>query len=259
MQMKGTLIVGYGTRDGNLEQIMETQAARLRARGRKNVYIAYFRVSKPSIEEAIAQMEKDGIDDVLVVPYYIAEGKLTRDFIPTKLGIAPKNSGIAPNGMKIRMAPAFGYIGTLTDILTDRIAEAKGTFDSGILVVGHGTLDPLSNNPDIIATNAARLRAIGYKYARHTFNEFNGPAIAPTIKEMVEAGAREIIVTPLFVALGIHLCEEIPEQIGIPARASSGEITVDGITVPVKYMGPVADDPRLVDIIDVKIKEFYGE
>ena len=47
---KGIIIVGYGTRTGNLTEIIEKQAARMRARGMKIVYTAYFRVSSPTIQ-----------------------------------------------------------------------------------------------------------------------------------------------------------------------------------------------------------------
>ena len=57
---KGIIIVGYGTRTGNLTEIIERQADRLRARGRPNVYVAYFRVSEPTIQAAVKQAVAEG-------------------------------------------------------------------------------------------------------------------------------------------------------------------------------------------------------
>ena len=59
---KGVLLIGYGTRKGNLEEILGRQLARLEARGRDWVYLAYFRVSEPSIEDALRRMAADGVD-----------------------------------------------------------------------------------------------------------------------------------------------------------------------------------------------------
>jgi len=161
MQMKkGILIVGYGTRTGNLIDVLEKQAARLRARGRENVYVCYFRVSHPTIQEALAKMADDGVDTVLAVPYYIAEGRLTYELIPEKMGIPKCASGVADiNGKKVRifMSHAFGRTHILTHILCDRIAEAGGSKDSGILVIGHGSRDIVDSNREIIKLNAARL------------------------------------------------------------------------------------------------------
>ena len=154
------MIAGYGTRKGNLEEILERQAARMRARGIANVYIGYFRVSSPSIPEALEQMVADGVDDVLVMPYYIAEGRLTYELIPGKLGISGNVGTVDVKGknVKVRMAPAFGNIPALADIVCDRVADAGGDFDDGVMVIGHGSRDSVSSNKDIMEMNADRLR-----------------------------------------------------------------------------------------------------
>ena len=258
---KGTLIIGYGTRTGNLTDVLETQAARLRARGRANVHVAYFRVSSPTIQEALSQMAADGVDEILAAPYYIAEGSLTNQLIPEKLGIAGK-SGVADVGGKqvsITMAPAFGRSRTLTSIIMDRIAEAGGSLDDGILVLGHGTRDPTSENSKVVAMNADRLHKAGYANVAHAFNEFNGPSIKESMEALVSNGAKRIVVVPLFIANGVHLGEEIPEQLGIPSYSNGGTTEICGNTIDIAYTRPVEDDPRLLEIIDGEIAEFNGE
>lgn len=225
---QGTLIIGYGTRAGDLTAILDTQAARLRARGRRNVRIAYFRVSEPSIPEALSAMAAEGIDDVLAVPYYIAEGTITREFIPGKLGISG-SAGVADvdgRPVRIAIAPAFNRTRVLTGIVFDRIAGAGGTFDDGILLIGHGTRDPASENTRVVAMNAERVRRAGYRRVAHAFNEFNQPSIRAAMRGLAESGAERIIVVPLFIANGVHLGEEVPEQLGIPPYSEGGTVDV---------------------------------
>ena len=83
----GIIIAGYGTRKGNLEEVLQTQAKRLRCRGWDHVEFGYFRVSSPTIPEALERLVDAGVDNVVVLPYYIAEGTLTKQLIPEKLGI----------------------------------------------------------------------------------------------------------------------------------------------------------------------------
>jgi sirohydrochlorin ferrochelatase len=257
---KGIMIAGYGTRKGNLEQVLSAQAARMRARGIENVYIGYFRVSKPSIPEALAQMVGDGIDEVLVLPYYIAEGDLTRRLIPEKLGINGSFGVSTTCGkeVKVQMAPAFGLGSTLADIACDRIADSGAGFDDGILVIGHGTKDPLSGNSGTVANVAERLKRIGYKHVAYCFNEFNEPSIKDALAQLESAGVNKIAAVPVFIAMGVHLGEEVPEQIGIPAYSKGGDIETAGKKVHVDYLRPMEDDPRLLEIMVKRARDFYG-
>ncbi len=257
---KGIMIAGYGTRKGNLEEILGKQAARIRARGIPNVYVGYFRVSSPSIPVALEKMVSDGIDDVLVLPYYIAEGRLTYEMIPGKLGISG-NAGVTEVGgkkVKVRMAPAFGLSPVLTDIVCDRIADAGGSFGDGIMVLGHGSRDDLSGNREIMEITAERLKARGYTHTVYSFNEFCEPPIADAVEVLVSGGADRIVAVPLFIAMGLHLGQEVPEQIGIPAYSSGGDISVGGKKIPVAYTRPVEDDPRLLEIMVSASENFYG-
>lgn len=259
---KGVLLIGYGTRKGNLEEILGRQLARLEARGRDRVYLAYFRVSEPSIEDALRRMAADGIDEVLAVPYYIAEGRLTYELIPGKMGVPIGGNGeTVVDGRKVRvsMSPAFGMTRVLFNILCDRIAESGCGKDDGILVIGHGSRDVSSSNRAIIAMNADRLRKIGYSHVAYAFNEFDEPAIGDAVSGLVSEGVEKIAVLPLFIAMGVHLCEEVAEKIGIPPYSDGGDIDAGGRKVSVRYMRPVEDDPRLLELIDSEIADFYGD
>ena len=259
---KGILIVGYGTRKGNLEEVLETQARRLSCRGWDHVGIAYFRVSSPTIQEAVQAMVKDGVDDILVLPYFIAEGTLTKELIPEKLGIGKNEYGQAVvdgKTVNITMAPAFGTTFALTNILLDKIADVKGERDCGILILGHGTRYESLANRRIIQLNADRIRGRGYKSVEFAFNEFCEPSIKDALDRLEKSGVKRIIAIPLFIAMGLHLGDEIPEQIGIPSYSDGGMIKVNGREISVSYTRPVEFDNRLVDVLDLKARHYFGE
>ena len=257
--VNGILIVGYGTRKGNLEEVLETQARRLKCRGWEHVGIAYFRVSSPTIPEALQSMVAEGVDNIVVLPYYIAEGTLTRELIPEKLGMGTRDmADIEVNGKKvtIHMAPAFDTSFILTDILCDKIADVGGDQNCGILILGHGTRYQSLTNMRIIKLNADRLRARGFKHTIHSFNEFCEPTIKDSLNYLEKEGVDRIIAIPLFIAMGLHLGDEIPEQIGIPSYSDGGDITVNGRKISVSYTRPVEADNRLTDLLDKRASEY---
>lgn len=60
----------------------------------------------------------------------------------------------------------------------------------------------------------------------------------------------------MFISMGLHLGDEIPEQIGIPPYSDGGEITVDGKKITIKYTRPLEDDDRLEKLALMKAGEF---
>jgi sirohydrochlorin cobaltochelatase len=231
----------------------------------KNKEIAHIYASALSMwgaDKNPLQAVKDGVDDVLGLPYYIAEGTLTFELIPAKLGLSAGSRGVAEvdgKKVRIRMAPAFGTSRILTNFLTDRIADAGGDMDTGILVLGHGSRDLTSSNEEIISLNASRLTKMGYRNVVYAFNEFVEPIIADALKTLASKDVKRIIAVPLFIASGVHLGEEIPEQLGIPAYSAGGQIEVSGKKIELVYTKPVEDDGRITDLLVSKIADFRGE
>jgi len=258
----GVLIVGYGTRKGNLEEVLQTQANRLRCRGWKHVGIGYFRVSSPSIPEALKKLVAEGVDNLVVLPYYIAEGVLTKELIPVKLGMDDNDMAeveVDGKTVTIHIAPAFGMDFVLTNIICDKIADVGGDQDCGILVLGHGTRFQSMTNLRVVKINSERLKVRGFKHSTYAFNEFNEPSIKDALDKLEKEGVKRIVAIPLFVAMGLHLGDEIPEQIGIPAYSDGGEIEVNGRKIQVSYTRPVECDTRLTDLLDRKATEYLTE
>ena len=259
----GIIIVGYGTRKGNLEEVLNSQADRLRKKTEHEVDIAYFRVSTPAIPETVENMVKKGVERIAVVPYFVADGTLTHELIPQKMGLAPNVyiGEVKYSGKKslLYLTMAFDFSPVLTDILCEKIEKAGGNKDSGVLVLGHGSRDPTLMNRAVVERNAQRLAARGYKHTTFAFNEFCEPSIKDSISKLVSEGVDNIVCIPLFIAMGLHLGDEIPEQIGIPSYSDGGEITVDNKKIKIMYTRPLEDDPRLADLVLAKADEFLSD
>ena len=259
MKKKGILIIGHGSRYGYNKKIMELQADRLAAMGFGNVYIGFNETSAPSIEESMARMADDGIEEVIAMPFFIASGlHMTRD-IPPKLGLSGgvRDAAVKIKGknMMVHFGTPFGDEPLLAKILHEKILELDGKKGrTGVMVVGHGSKLPY--NKDTIMLNAERLSAMGHKDVYHAFNEFNDPRIEPTLEEMIRKGVDEVIVLPLFISPGDHLKNDIPEKIGLKDGMPEGTIERNGRMITVRYAPPVGQDPRLTDVLAEKIRAY---
>ena len=142
--MKGILIIGHGSRYNYNKNVMELQAERLKERGFDNVYIGFNEASEPSIEDSMVSMARNGIRDVIAIPFFIASGlHITRD-IPPKIGLEPGartgTADIEGNEMKIHFENPFGNDPLLAEILKEKIIESSSEKkETSVLIIGHGS------------------------------------------------------------------------------------------------------------------------
>lgn len=255
---KGILLIGHGSRYVFNKEAIEMQAAALEKRVGIKVWTAYNETTMPLVDMAVEDMVKDGVNEIIAIPFFIASGlHITRD-IPKGLGIPENSTGgevtVCGKKVKIHFEQPFGSDPVLTEILEKRIKDFNLP-DSAIVVIGHGSRLPY--NKEIISTNAERLKKKGHKFVFYGFNEYNEPSIEDAVKEAVKTDVESIIVLPLFITSGAHLGEEVPETLGIPVHSDGGISTKYGRSVNIKYAMPVGRDPRLVDVL-VKKLEKYG-
>jgi sirohydrochlorin cobaltochelatase len=81
------------------------------------------------------------------------------------------------------------------------------------------------------------------------FNEYNEPTIEDTYSDLLEKGFLKIIVIPMFMALGMHLEEEIPGKLGIPTGSRGGTVDHNGRKVEICYAEPYGTDLRMNNLL----------
>lgn len=83
---------------------------------------------------------------------------------------------------------------------------------TAIVLFAHGSRDPLWRGP--IDAVAAEIRRQSPETAVHcAFLELMAPSLPETVKALVEAGHRSVRVVPLFLGMGRHAREDLPEII----------------------------------------------
>lgn len=237
--------------------VLDLQADRLRQRGYDNVYVGFNETSFPSLEEAATDMVRDGYDDIVVLPFFVASGlHVTRDFPVKHFGL-PREATEGTwecdgKQVRIRIEQPFGEEPLLAEILSERVDELSTPGKrTSVIVMGHGSRLPY--NREVVELNAQRLRDRG-----HTvyvgFNEFDEPKIEDVIPGMIDDGAEEIVALPLFISLGKHLTMDVPAKLGIENFSDGGTVHRDGRDVEVRYAQPIGADPRLVDVLVEKLR-----
>lgn len=120
-------------------------------------------------------------------------------------------------------------------------------------MVGHGS--KLQFNKDLVVRAAERLDKTGdLGPVVAAFMQLNPPTIKEGIKELVSKGVDTIYVQPCFLASGIHLTEDIPNEIGLKKGERETKMDVDGKTVTLRYSDPIGDDDRIAAILADRVR-----
>ena len=118
--MKGVLIVGHGSRRKETERILESVVEMAGKKLREiPAEIAYMEFSERNITAGLDALIAQGVDDIVVVPYFLFDGVHIREDIPQM--IEEYKSG-HPN-IKFKMGNPLSADRRLAAILADRVSE----------------------------------------------------------------------------------------------------------------------------------------
>jgi sirohydrochlorin cobaltochelatase len=110
----------------------------------------------------------------------------------------------------------------------------------GIVLLGHGSRDPLWHRPmEGFATRIRELRPQGL--VRCAYLELSQPDLATAAAELVAAGADTIRVLPLFLGVGKHAREDLPRL--------AGQLRLLFPVVLIELLPPLGEDPRLLELV----------
>ena len=119
---EGIIVLAHGSQGPRAVETLRETASQVRSSlGGAWVILAFLQFNHPSLAEAIAAAAGEGLDQVIVVPFFLAPGVHVEQDIPRELEEA---RGRHP-GMRILYARALGADPRIAEILLDRVAEAR--------------------------------------------------------------------------------------------------------------------------------------
>ncbi|MFM7137737.1 MAG: sirohydrochlorin chelatase [Planctomycetota bacterium] len=124
--------------------------------------------------------------------------------------------------------------------VTAPASTARGAFGPGrgVLVVGHGTADPVGAAETRRVADLVAEALPGVPVALG-FLEVIRPTIADALADLADAGCREVVAAPLLLFEAGHAKRDLPEAIAEPAAA---------LGVAVVRAGPLGCHPAIVEL-----------
>lgn len=249
------LLIGHGSKLPYNREMADMHARLLRDKGYR-VYMAFNEITDPNIEDTMMLMIKDGAEEIVALPLFIASGKHTEKEIPFKLGI-PEGYGTGKSTrygreVTVHYNEPFGNDPDVTQILFQRLKETGCSDDAGVLLVAHGS--SMRHNSDLANETSDRLRAAGIRNVFVGFNEYNEPTIEDSYAKIIDAGCDEIVVLPMFLASGTHVSEQIPEKLGIQRDRNFGIVKKGDRNIAIYYAETLGLNRGMNDILVKKIQ-----
>lgn len=131
----------------------------------------------------------------------------------------------------------------------------------GVLLVGHGSRLPYGK--DVITQIAEIYKRKNRYHVEIGFMNMSKPSIPSAINELAKNGVNKIIVTPVFLAPGVHTQQDIPRILGLNENIHEKnehqhnhhhdvieEVQFEGEII---YTEPLGADERIADIIKDRV------
>ena len=107
------ILVAHGSRLEAANDEVRSLAARLSALGSQTVRAAFLEIAQPSIPEAIEQAARTAPSEILILPYFLTQGRHVQEDIPAVLAAKAKAFPETP----IRLLPYFGTAEAILEVL----------------------------------------------------------------------------------------------------------------------------------------------
>jgi len=205
------VLVGHGSLHSDSGQAMLQIAVLLRDQGVTPVVEAGFlNFSRPTMAEAVEKAVAQGVDQVIVQPYFLIEGHYVRN----ELRQAVRTLAEQHKAVRFTVAEVLGDHQAMFTLACKRLAAAEiggqiADESSGVLFVAHGT--PLDDANAPIERLLQRVcHGVGYQQAGIGYLDCNQPDIPTAFAQLSATGITRLTVLPYFLHLGRHVRTDLP-------------------------------------------------
>ncbi|MGB7969438.1 MAG: sirohydrochlorin nickelochelatase [Methanobacterium sp.] len=136
----------------------------------------------------------------------------------------------------------------------------------GVLLVGHGSRLPYGK--DVVTQIADMYREDEGLLVEVGFMNMSKPSIPEAINSLAQQGAEKIVVTPVFLAHGVHTTEDIPRILGLNnghgnsqhshghshSHEDENQVEID-FKGEIIYTEPLGADRRIAAIINDRVND----
>lgn len=120
---RGIVLFGHGSRNPAwAEPFQRLYEEVARQQPDALVALGYLELMEPSLPDAISSLAKAGVEEVVVVPVFIAAGSHVREDLPRLAAEAMQ----AHPGLQVRMAPSLGEAPEMLAAMADYALRSAG-------------------------------------------------------------------------------------------------------------------------------------
>jgi len=118
---RAVLIVDHGSRQTSANDLVVRVADRIRAhRPDLHVEHAHMEIAPPTFFDGVAACVEAGATEIVVHPYFLGDGRHTRETIPELIAEAERRHA----GLAIRLTAHLGLHEKLVEVVLERIGDA---------------------------------------------------------------------------------------------------------------------------------------
>lgn len=112
----------------------------------------------------------------------------------------------------------------------------------GLFILAHGSRSPEAGKQlENVVKNIEKKGVKEFQFIEYGAMELSKPSFPEGIENLVNKGAKEIVIVPLFLFFGNHIKKDIPRILE--------DIKKQHPHVKFTLTNPIGEDPRIVDIV----------
>lgn len=105
-------------------------------------------------------------------------------------------------------------------------------------------------NQELVEKTAAMIKEKKSDYVvKCGFMNINHPSIKESLDAFQYEQIEALVVVPLFLAKGVHIEKDIPNEIRLPEGTKKGTFNLNDKSIPMGYADPIGVDPHLAELM----------
>ncbi|MCF6092674.1 cobalamin biosynthesis protein CbiX [Microaerobacter geothermalis] len=226
MDKTGVLVISHGSSNGQWNRYIEEAVAQAKLPLPRAVAFLEW-VPNKSIADGVAELEKQGVKQILVIPLFVCLGSTHLEEIKYALGIishsaVPTDIEKISSQAEIIWGPAFDSHPYMTDIICDRIHKlSNDPSKESLLLVAHG-----SEIPGFYELWEKMLYRLSHRVQKRiNFLQVSYATLRPDnlLARLEKIKGDRMIVVPVFLSIGYFTKHVIPAKLKSYSCVYSGE------------------------------------
>ncbi|MFA9559729.1 sirohydrochlorin chelatase [Evansella sp. AB-rgal1] len=220
---KGILVVAHGSRNSRWVEFIEQSISNLEIN--IPITVGYLElVEGRSISDGVRRLEKQDVEQIYVIPFFVSSGSTHLDEIKYSLGVTEEpiletDLPLVHPQAEIIWGNAMDDHPLILEVLQERIKElSKNPKEESLLLVAHGS-DRAYFQPfweETLQKMVDHFTTI-FGFSKAGFGTILPPTISTEATKLSDNGGKNIVAVPVFLSEGFYTSKKIPEKLeGIP-------------------------------------------